>query len=133
MCEGSGRERAPLKAKLCCTRSGGNLCFGVCFGFAVEVFWGSVLGCDSGCVLGMWFEGVGPPCSLHLRGAIGVANRGALGVGKRGAGSGPTGALQAIATLCVLADHIQDRVNQCGILGVMLFLPVVACNGLPKI
>ena len=109
------------------------MCFGVCF---VEVFWGSVLGCDLGCVLGMWFEGVGPPCSLHLRGAIGVANRGALGVrkrGGRGAKSGPTGALQAIATLCVLADHIQGRVNAFGILGVMLFLPVVACNGLPKI
>ena len=92
VCEGSGREGWPSKAKLCCARSGGNLCFGVCFGvcfgFAVEVLWGSVLGCESGCVLGMWFEGVGPPCSLHLRGAIGVANRGALGVGKRGGTGG---------------------------------------------
>ena len=52
---------------------------------------------------------------------------------RMGQGVAQLDALQAIATLCVLADHIQDRVNQCGILGVMLFLPVVACNGLPKI
>ena len=39
---------------------------------------------------------------------------------------------QAITTLRLLADHVQYRINQCGILGVMLFRHVVACNGLPK-
>jgi hypothetical protein len=40
MCEGSGRKWSPSNAKLCCSRSGGNLCFvcvRVCLG--VVVLW----------------------------------------------------------------------------------------------
>jgi hypothetical protein len=40
-------------------------------------------------------------------------------------------ALQSIATLC-LAEHIQDRVNQCCTLCVCSLYPIVACTGLPK-
>ncbi len=43
---------------------------------------------------------------------------------RMGQGVAQLDALQAIATLCFLADHMQDRVNQCGILGVMLLRPV---------
>ena len=32
----------------------------------------------------------------------------------------------------VRADHIPDRVNQFGTVGVMSLRPVVACTGLPK-
>ena len=48
-----------------------------------------------------------------------------------GQGAAQLEALQAITTLCVLADRIQDRVNQFRALGVKPFRPVVACVGLP--
>jgi hypothetical protein len=41
-------------------------------------------------------------------------------------------ALQAIATVCLIADSIQKQVNQFGTLGGIPFRPINACNGLPK-
>ena len=65
-------------------------------------FWGCVLGGHFGPLFG-WWQGV---AQLEV--------------------------LQAITTLCVLADHVQYLVNRLGNLGAMPFRPVVACTGLPK-
>lgn len=39
-------------------------------------------------------------------------------------------ALEAVATLCLLSHHIQDRVHQLGSLSVVAFSPVITCSTL---